>query len=1018
MARLTIQGEAGSALAALEKLSALIAQANASTSSLVAASRTLKTEYTEAAKAAGAFTRSLNDSLRTASLLADEGRQIASGFSAAAGAIAGTVSGLQTATREARAFRDTMIQAARAASVAASASSRGAASRSTASASVPSGGGFSTGGGAFVFNGLDGRVPASQAFAISQSERDAFNRRNAGATASASGSTGFLFQPPTARPSSASSSPTSLFGGRFSFGAGSGVAPRTFVNNLSSLTGSGIGQQLGDAGGSAISAIAGGVAKVPGLLLSGLASIGSSIGSFIVGTFSKAFDVVFGIVKTGLIAAVGVAAVAGGAALKNAIAEQPIAEGFGSLSKSRGLGDQAAVLNELRSAAKGTASDLDLMRNANAALLLGAAQNTEQLKFLIEAGRRLGKVMGRDATEGFNDLAVGIGRQSRLILDNLGLIVRTEDAQDAYAKSVGTTADKLGENEKRLAFQTAAFEAIRSKMAELGPEELLAVDNIGKLGAAYSNLSTAIAREAIPAISEIAGKWAAFIGGFKPGELSESIGGMFEYFKTKGSEALDYVFGAKSATRSSLSSFGSALGEAITNPSEAAFEVLGVRFDELLEVAGYGFKELWDKFKSYAAQALAEVSVGLLTLGLAEPDRSGFNAERSGLGKVAENNRDATRQNADRKVAQILEDAAAKKAAADAGKALGGVSTASGTANGSSVAAGAANAGNALVDAAGAEREARDLETEATKKEKEAKEESTKASKALDQALDELADSMEKDRRAIEKEVTERERALASLTSAKGDLSAAIAGQDKPKEFVELVGDLAAHLRSFPVEFDKIATELGAANQAIADNTAKLEQDLDAAARSFLEATDRRAKSFLLGGEVPGETTRVRALQSAARRQQRRTNRDIFQQETGSFGFSQIQGPGLVPTSGDNQRGGPLSSLPSGLGSALQRIIQDDGSTAIGNLAEQITGIVSDAADRARELNVKRAEVLAREEEAHKAQLEAFDLALEVEQEAINQATTLSAAVEAQKAKVAGLEKQIDELRRAVRKAV
>ena len=200
--------------------------------------------------------------------------------------------------------------------------------------------------------------------------------------------------------------------------------------------------------------------------------------------------------------------------------------------------------------------------------------------------------------------------------------------------------------------------------------------------------------------------------------------------------------------------------------------------------------------------------------------------------------------------------------------------------------------------------------------------------------------------------------------------------------------------------------------------TDAVEHDIDAAARSFLEATDKRARSFLLGGEVPGETTRVRALQSAARRQQRRTNRDIFQSAVGSVGFSDIQGSGFIPTSADTRRSGPLSSLPSGLGSALQRIVQDDGSTAIGNLAEQITGIVSDAADRAKELNAKRAEVLAREEEAHKAQLEAFDLALEVEQEAINQATSLSAAVEAQKAKVAGLEKQIDELRRAVRKAV
>ena len=123
-------------------------------------------------------------------------------------------------------------------------------------------------------------------------------------------------------------------------------------------------------------------------------------------------------------------------------------------------------LEELRRATQGMVSDSDLLLRANEALALGIP--TEELDELFGAAIRLGKAMGIDATQGIQSLTLGVGRQSRLVLDNLGIIVRAEDAYIKYARSVGKTTQSMTENERRIAFQTMALEKITEKAAILG----------------------------------------------------------------------------------------------------------------------------------------------------------------------------------------------------------------------------------------------------------------------------------------------------------------------------------------------------------------------------------------------------------------------------------------------------------------------------------------------------------------------------------------------------------------------
>ena len=60
-------------------------------------------------------------------------------------------------------------------------------------------------------------------------------------------------------------------------------------------------------------------------------------------------------------------------------------------------------------------------------------------------------------TNGY-DLAIGIGRQSRMILDNLGIILDLDKTYGDYAETIGKTTDEFTEMDKKMALTTAIIE--------------------------------------------------------------------------------------------------------------------------------------------------------------------------------------------------------------------------------------------------------------------------------------------------------------------------------------------------------------------------------------------------------------------------------------------------------------------------------------------------------------------------------------------------------------------------------
>jgi hypothetical protein len=89
----------------------------------------------------------------------------------------------------------------------------------------------------------------------------------------------------------------------------------------------------------------------------------------------------------------------------------------------------------------------------------------------------------------FDDITVGIGRASPLILDNLGIVVNLTEAYDAAAIAVGKTAEQLTQQEKSAALLANVLENNADRTRDFTAAQSEASLAIAKGQAAFKNFS-------------------------------------------------------------------------------------------------------------------------------------------------------------------------------------------------------------------------------------------------------------------------------------------------------------------------------------------------------------------------------------------------------------------------------------------------------------------------------------------------------------------------------------------------
>ena len=169
---------------------------------------------------------------------------------------------------------------------------------------------------------------------------------------------------------------------------------------------------------------------------------------------------------------------------------------FGSMADTIGM--STGVLSEWSDAVNGTVSDMQLMTGFQTLaaglskdMTAAFADNNTQLLKIAKAASALNPALG-DTAFMYESITRGIKRSSPLILDNLGIVVKVGEANEALAKQLGKTVDELTAEEKQMALLNEVLKSGDRLVEQLGGTVESAIDPWDRFAAAMKNNKDAI----------------------------------------------------------------------------------------------------------------------------------------------------------------------------------------------------------------------------------------------------------------------------------------------------------------------------------------------------------------------------------------------------------------------------------------------------------------------------------------------------------------------------------------------
>ena len=148
-----------------------------------------------------------------------------------------------------------------------------------------------------------------------------------------------------------------------------------------------------------------------------------------------------------------------------------------------------------------------------ASLGTSAGFNTQTLENLAGVARKAASALGRDIGDATDRLIRGVAKLEPEILDELGILVRLDDAASKYAARLGVTTDSLSQFQRTQAFANATIEQGLEKYAALENVEL---SGFSQLSGTFQDLAESIfavvARALDPLASFLADSKVALFG--------------------------------------------------------------------------------------------------------------------------------------------------------------------------------------------------------------------------------------------------------------------------------------------------------------------------------------------------------------------------------------------------------------------------------------------------------------------------------------------------------------------------
>jgi hypothetical protein len=168
------------------------------------------------------------------------------------------------------------------------------------------------------------------------------------------------------------------------------------------------------------------------------------------------------------------------------------------------LGPNVDLLQQLRDASRNTVDDLTIM---SAVLTLTAGVSEDLGKSLLDSSPALMEIAKAasavnptlgDTAWMFESINTGIKRNSPLILDNLGIIVKVGEANEKYAEALGKTTEELTAEETQMALLNAVLETGDRLIEQAGGSAESAVDPFDEFTASTKNLGNTFKEKMLP----------------------------------------------------------------------------------------------------------------------------------------------------------------------------------------------------------------------------------------------------------------------------------------------------------------------------------------------------------------------------------------------------------------------------------------------------------------------------------------------------------------------------------------
>lgn len=147
-----------------------------------------------------------------------------------------------------------------------------------------------------------------------------------------------------------------------------------------------------------------------------------------------------------------------------------VLDAFKSMTKSMGI-DAEKFQKDVSAATGNQLDNLTILQGATRGLsLIGKeAFNNFGGDFvkMAELSKKAARATGQDVDFMFNSLVLGISRESKLILDNLGISVDITAVKEEYAKSIGKETDALTQSENKHAVLNAVLNKLQATYGEV-----------------------------------------------------------------------------------------------------------------------------------------------------------------------------------------------------------------------------------------------------------------------------------------------------------------------------------------------------------------------------------------------------------------------------------------------------------------------------------------------------------------------------------------------------------------------